>query len=62
MQVSAELLAAGRKNVGVLVALKNSARNCRKWRSVKLKFLKMDPSTFFEPGPRAARCAAVPNS
>ena len=55
MHVSDELLAAGRKNVGVLVALKSSVRNSRYRRSVKLKLLNKDASAFFEPGPRAAR-------
>ena len=62
MQVSEELLAAGKKKVGVFVALKNSARNSRNRRSVKLKFLKREASAFLDPGPRAARWAAVPNN
>src|SRR5439155_19328547 len=54
------LFAAGRKNVGVLVRLKNSARNCSRYRSVKLMFLKMDASAFLDPGPRVTRRAAFP--
>src|SRR5262249_16689112 len=62
IQVRVGLFAAGRKNVGVLLKLKNSPRNWSLNRSVKLRFLKMETSAFFGPGPLATRRARFPNS
>src|SRR5690242_8236150 len=61
IQVRVGLFAAGSKNVGVLLKLKNSARNCSIMRSPRVVFLKMEISAFFEPGPRATRRAELPN-
>src|SRR5436305_2646274 len=59
--VSDGLFADGRKNAGVLVRLKDSARICRLNRSAKAKFLKMEKSRFLVAGPLAALLANVPN-
>ena len=54
------LLALARKNVGVLVRLKNSARNCRLVFSEIRVFLKSEKSKFVDPGPRATCRAESP--
>src|SRR5262245_50487802 len=59
---SAALLADARKNVGVLVKLKNSALNWSVVRSEKLVFLKTEKSVLTDPGPRATWRAELPNS
>src|SRR3954469_5362469 len=55
------LFAEGRKNAGVFVRLKDSARNCRLNLSANAKFRKIEKSRPFVAGPRAARRANVPN-
>src|SRR5579864_2199084 len=57
----AGLLAAGRKNVGVLVRLNASARNCAFIFSRTRKFLNREKSKSVDPGPRPTRRAASPN-
>src|SRR5260370_37360158 len=55
-------LADARKNVGVFVRSKNSARNCSAARSLILKFLNAEKSVFTDPGPRATCRAELPKS
>src|SRR5262245_2180465 len=59
--VSAGFAALGRKNEGVFVRLKASARNCRFIRSRMEKLRNIEKSRFLVPGPRPARRASVPN-
>ena len=60
--VSVVPLADARKNVGVFVRSKNSARNCRAARSIILMFLNAEKSVFTDPGPRATCRAELPKS
>src|SRR5258707_5831937 len=59
--VSAGLAALGRKNAGVFVRLKASARNCRFNRSRNAKLRNTEKSRFLVLGPRPARRDRVPN-
>ena len=59
--VSAEFVAPGRLNVGVLVKLNASARNCTWVRSDSRKFLNREKSRLLASGPHPTRRCEFPN-